>query len=98
MRKSLRAIGKVVTFCAAAASVAWSILFAYVNLALENSPVRRNSITGNVIPWNDHGLYHYVTRFDDGLNDGLRSAAPIIILVFFVGLFLLKGWQMFDKR
>ena len=91
-------VGKLLTFLAAIAAIIWACLFIYNLSVLTQAPFKPEPSQGNVVPWSNHGVIHYVTEFDFSTNNKLFSAAVGIVALGFVGLLLWRGRKMFDRR
>jgi hypothetical protein len=75
----------------------WWATFLYTTFALLDAPLHPVKGTGNVIPWSNHGAIHHVTSFEDHADHIVFFTAPIIIVLAFIGLWLYRGWDMFDR-
>jgi cobalamin biosynthesis protein CobD/CbiB len=91
-------IGRIVTAAAALLGIIWAAVFGYALFAYLHSPSHPVRVSGNTIPWSNHGFIHYVTPFEKSIFDHLWGTAWLIIVVGFVGLALYRGWNMFNRR
>ncbi|MBI3676261.1 MAG: hypothetical protein HY243_06555 [Proteobacteria bacterium] len=98
LREKLAAVGKLLTYGAAAAAVAWGGLFVYLMSAFLHSPLQPDQASGDVILWINHGTRHYVNRTEYHVYELLGFIGPIIGFVAFIGIFLVRGRRMFDRR
>lgn len=92
-----KTLGKLLTLIGILVGLLSTAMSFYFVSVFVHSPLAPIRATGNVVPWNDHGAYHYVRQLDLILysvsSDGIGVAAFMVI----VGLFLFKGGHIFDR-
>lgn len=63
-----------------------------------NSPLAPNQVTGQVIEWNNHGVFHYITANQQAWQSGLFVVLAMTFVLACVGVVLMKGRRAFNKR
>jgi len=89
--------GMIVAIISFGVGAICALLMVRLVFVFSKSPTTPEPAHGNVVPWNNHGVYHYVQSVDYNLYSSLLSFAPIVIGFGLAGLFLCKGRRMFDR-
>lgn len=97
-RERLTDVGKHMILLGGILAVGWFAIFLYTVVAFLNAPLQPDAASGNVVPFSDHGIIHYVTNFESQVHAAVWIAGPIIAILEFVGFALYRGTTDMFRR
>lgn len=63
-----------------------------------NSPTKPNQATGQIVEWNNHGVFRYITANQQALHAELLWVLGCTFVISCIGILLVKGTRAFEKH
>jgi hypothetical protein len=94
---SVSEIGKILAISSGVLGVISTAVFCYLAFAFGRAPLKANHAAGFVVPWNDHGVYHYALQFEYAVFTAASICTEYCLIAFFIGAGTYKGWGLFER-